>query len=162
MTIDEIDKEIILELQKSGRKSYMELADMLHVSETTVRNRVKHLVDKSVISINAIPDLKALGYDFTAIVGLQVRLSDLHEVTNLLIKHPNVCYLINVTGRFDLFAIVVTRSSAEFANFMETTIASIPNVLRTETFVNLHVYKGQVIGSDAAQLINVLETSKKS
>jgi len=157
MIIDEIDREIILELQKSGRKSYMELAKQLHVSETTVRNRVKHLVDQNVITINAIPDLKALGYGFVGIIGLQVRLSDLRGVADRLAKHPNVCYVANVTGRFDLITIVVTKSSEEFADFMENVISDIPSVLRTETFVNLHVYKGQVVGLETGQLVNILD-----
>ena len=157
MIIDEIDREIILELQKSGRKSYMELAKMLHVSETTVRNRVKHLVDQNIITINAIPDLKALGYGFVGIIGLQIRLSDLRGVADRLAKHANVCYVANVTGRFDLITIVVTKSSEEFADFMEKEISDIPSVLRTETFVNLHVYKGQVVGLETGQLVNILD-----
>jgi Lrp/AsnC family transcriptional regulator for asnA, asnC and gidA len=157
MIIDEIDREIILELQKSGRQSYMELAKLLHVSETTVRNRVKHLVDQNVITINAIPDLKALGYGFVGIIGLQVRLSDLRGVADRLAKHPNVSYVANVTGRFDLITIVVTKSSEEFADFMENVISDIPSVLRTETFVNLHVYKGQIVGLETGQLVNILD-----
>ncbi len=157
MIIDELDREIILELQKAGRKSYMELAKQLHVSETTVRNRVKHLTDKNIVTINAIPDLKALGYGFVGIIGLQVRLSDLRGVADRLAKHPNVCYVANVTGRFDLITIVVTKSSEEFADFMENVISDIPSVLRTETFVNLHVYKGQVVGLETGQLVNILD-----
>ena len=159
MVIDEIDRAIILELQKTGRKSYMELAKLLHVSETTARNRVKHLIDNGVITVNAIPDLGTLGYGFVGIVGLQIRLSDLRETARQLVKHPNVCYLSNVTGRFDLIAIVVTKSSAEFADFMEKEISTIPNVLRTETFVNLKVYKGQIFGLDTEHLVNSLDVS---
>ena len=159
MIIDEIDRAIILELQKTGRKSYMELAKLLHVSETTARNRVKHLVGEGIITISAIPDIEALGYDFVGIIGLQIRLSDLREVASRLIKHPNVCYLANVTGRFDLIAIVVTRSSTEFADFMEQVISTIPNVLRTETFVTLHIYKGQLVGLDTGHLVSNLDVS---
>ena len=159
MIIDELDRAIIRELQKTGRKSYMELANLLHVSETTARNRVKHLIDNGIITINAIPDLEALGYGFVGIVGLQIRLSDLREIADRLARHPNVCYLANVTGRFDFIAIVVTRSSAEFADFMEKEISAIPNVWRTETFVNLHVFKGQVVGLDTGHLVDNLDIS---
>ncbi|MFC1902236.1 Lrp/AsnC family transcriptional regulator [Chloroflexota bacterium] len=157
MKIDDLDREIILELQKSGRKSYMELANLLHVSETTARNRVKQLIDKGVITINAIPDLEALGYGFVGMVGIQIRLSDLREIADQLSSHPNVIYLANVTGRFDLIAIVVTKSSSEFSDFMEKALSSIPNVLRTETFVNLNVYKGQVMGLDTGHFVKTLK-----
>jgi len=162
MQIDELDSEIILELQKNGRMSYMELAKLLHVSETTARNRVKHLIDEGIITINAIPDLEALGYGFMSIVGLQIRLTDLRDVATQLAKHPNVRYLANITGRFDLIAIVVTKTSAEFSDFMENVIAAIPNVLRTETFVSLHVYKGQIIELVSKHLFNNLDASSST
>ena len=159
MTIDALDRQIILELRDSGRKSYLELAKQLHVSETTVRNRVKHLINEGIMTINAIPDLETLGYGFVGIVGLQIRLADLREVVKQLSRNPNVCYLANVTGRFDLIAIVVTRSAAEFADFMEKVVSSVPNVLRTETFVNLHVYKGMVVGGDIGHLVDNITSS---
>ena len=159
MQIDELDSGIIRELQKNGRQSYMELAKLLHVSETTARNRVKQLINKGIITVNAIPDLEALGYDFMGIVGLQIRLTDLQDVVAQLAKHPNVCYLANVTGRFDLIAIVVTRTSTEFAEFMEKVLATIPNILRTETFVSLHIFKGQVVGLDPKHLFDKLNIS---
>jgi len=157
--IDEIDREIILELQKDGRQSYIDLAKTLKVSETTVRNRVKQLIGDGMISVTAIPNLEAMGYGFMGIVGLQVRLADLHAIANQIAKHPNVCYLANVTGRFDFILIVLTRTAGEFAEFMESAISAIPSILRTETFVNLHIYKGQIIGLDTGNLISKLDIS---
>jgi Lrp/AsnC family transcriptional regulator for asnA, asnC and gidA len=157
--IDEIDRELILELQKDGRQSYIDLAKTLKVSETTVRNRVKQLIGDGMINITAIPNLEAMGYGFMGIVGLQVRLADLRTIASQIAKHPNVCYLANVTGRFDFILIVLTRTSGEFAEFMENAISAIPGILRTETFVNLHIYKGQVIGLDTGHLISKLDIS---
>ena len=157
--IDKLDQELIRELQKSGRQSYINLAKLLDVSETTIRNRISHLLDKGIIKITAIPDLEALGYGFMGIVGMQVRLADLHAIADQLNSHPNICYLANVTGRFEFIAIVVTKSSREFADFVENVISSIPSISRTETFVNLRIYKGQVIGLDTGNLISNIDIS---
>ncbi len=157
--IDRLDRELILELQKSGRQSYIDLAKLLGVSETTIRSRVKHLLNKGIIKITAIPDLEALGYRFIGIVGIQVRLADLRAVADQLTRHANICYLANVTGRFDFIAIVVTKSSSEFADFVENVISAIPSISRTETFVNLRIYKGQVIGLDTGHLVSKLDVS---
>ena len=35
---------------------------------------------------------------------------------------------------------------------MEKEISTIPSILRTETFVNLHVFKGRVVGLDTGIL----------
>ena len=157
--LNRLDQELILELQKSGRQSYVELAKLLFVTETTARNRVKHLLDKGIIKIAAMPNLEVLGYSFMGIVGLQVRLADLRKVAEELAENANVSYLANVTGRYDLIAIVVTKSSREFADFIENVTSAIPSILRTETFVNLNIYKGHENGLDTTQLISNLDIS---
>ena len=159
MILDKLDQDIILELQKDGRQSYVDLAKLLGVTEATVRNRVKHLVDKGTIKITALPDLESLGYKFMGILGMQVQLSDLRSVAAQLIKHPNVCYLANVTGRYEFIAIIATKTSREFADFMENVVSAIPSVIRTETFVNLNIYKGQAIGLDTSHLVSNLDIS---
>ncbi len=160
MKIDKIDQEIMLDLQKNGRRSYMNLAKMLHVTEGTVRNRMKRLLDEGIIRVTAIPDLEKFGYGFMGIVGIQTRLADLRNVAERLAKYPNVCYLANVTGQYEFLAIVLTRSSKEFAAFMENVIPSIPSISRTETFVALNIYKDRDNALETTQLISGLDTDQ--
>ncbi|MCL0104903.1 AsnC family transcriptional regulator [Dehalococcoidia bacterium] len=44
--IDELDRKLIQELQRSNRQSYVDLARMLGVVKGTVRKRVKDLQDR--------------------------------------------------------------------------------------------------------------------
>ncbi len=157
--ISKLDRELILRLQQAGRLSYVALARALQVSERTVRNRIKKLLDRNIIRITAVPNLDTLGYSFMGIVGLQVRLSDLRIIAQQLANHPNVCFLANVTGTYDFIAVVVGKSAREFSDFMESFISPIPGILRTETFVSLNIYKGQTGTLDIAQLINTLPVS---
>ncbi|MBW2648011.1 MAG: Lrp/AsnC family transcriptional regulator [Deltaproteobacteria bacterium] len=132
--------------------SFVELAESLHVSEATVRNRVRRLLSTGLVKVTAVPNLQQLGYQFVSIVGIQVRLVELHSIVDKLTCHANVCYLANVTGRYDLIGIIVTRSAREFADFIEHTVSVIPGVDRTETFVSLNVFKGETIGLDTLGL----------
>lgn len=157
MKLDKLDQNIMLALQKNGRLSYMELAKMMAVTEGTIRNRFTKLVNNGIMRITASPDIEKLGYGFMGIIGMQVHLADLHEVADKLAQNPNICYLVNVTGRYELLATVVTRSSKEFAYFMENVVSAIPHVLKTETFVALNVYKGSGSGMDMLQLIGNLD-----
>lgn len=159
MKLDKLDQNIMLALQKNGRLSYMELAKMMDVTEGTIRNRFTKLVNNGIMRITASPDIEKLGYGFMGIIGMQVHLADLHEVADKLAQNPNICYLVNVTGRYELLATVVTRSSKEFAYFMENVVSAIPHVLKTETFVALNVYKGSGSGMDMLQLIGNLDQS---
>ncbi|MCL0080456.1 Lrp/AsnC family transcriptional regulator [Dehalococcoidia bacterium] len=156
--IDELDRKLIQELQKSGRQSYVDLARMLGVVEGTVRKRVKDLQNRKIIKIVAVPNPRELGYSFISIMGLQVRMADLRKVADDLAQKPNVCYLAFVTGRYDLMAIIMTRSSEELSHFIETEISAIPSILRTETFVNLDIIKGGAPWLDTTQLISNLDT----
>lgn len=104
-------------------------------------------------------NLIELGYTLTSIIGLQVRMADLRNVADALSKSPKVCYLAFVTGRYDLMAIIVTRTHRELSDFIENEISAIPSILRSGTFVNLDVIKGKSSGIDTSQLISNLNTS---
>jgi len=86
-------------------------------------------------------------------------MGDLRKVADSLAQKPNVCYLAFVTGRYDLIAIIVSRSPEELSRFIEKEISAIPSILRTETFVNLDVIKGQWPWIDTTQLISSLNVS---
>ena len=150
--IDALDRELIIELQKDGRRSFVELADTLHISEATARNRVKRLLNKGMVKVTVVPDMQLLGYQFVSILGIQIRLTYLRSIVGELTQHANVCYLANVTGRFDLIGIIVTRTAREFADFVENVVSVIPGIDRTETFVSLNVFKGETIGMDTLGL----------
>ena len=159
--IDQLDRELIAELHADGRCSYVELAEKLHISEATARNRVRRLLQRGTIRATVVPDVHRLGYNFVAIVGLQIRLAEMRRIVERLVSHANVCYLANTTGRYDLIAIIVTKTSREFADFVEGTVSVIPGVDRTETFVSLNVFKGDAIGLDTLGLIDSLDVIKQ-
>jgi len=150
---DELDRKLVLELQKDGKKGYVDLASGLGVVEGTVRKRVKHLLGRNIIKIVAVPNLRKLGYGFVGILGLQVSVADLRGVATKLAQNQHVCFLSFVTGRFDLIAIIVTRSPEEYSHFWESELATIPGVLRTEGFVNLDIIKGSASLLDTIELV---------
>ena len=155
--VDELDVKLIQELQKDGRESCVDLGRILGMAEATVRNRVKSLINKKLLKIAAVPNVSELGYTCMNVMALQVRMAELKMVADALAKKPNVCHLAFVTGRYDLIAIVLTRSPQELSSFIQDDISTIPAILRTETFVELEVIKGGWFGMDTAQLISNLE-----
>ena len=140
--IDDTDLKIIELLEENGRYNYVAIAEKLGLVEGTIRKRVNRLIESDVIKIAATPDPRKLGLNIIAIMGLQVQVSAVQHVTQLLKEKPNIQWLGFVTGRFDLMAIVIARSTEELSRFIEHEIASIPSIIRTETFVNLTIIKG--------------------
>ena len=159
--IDSIDLNIIEALRKNGRESYVHLAKVLGVSEATVRARVKNLINRDIIMVTANPNPTALGYVFIGIVAIQVAIPYLGTVAEELSKAQNVCYLVNVTGRYDFIAIVMTSSANEFSDFIEKVISTIPGISRTETFVSLKTLKGRWFTLDFTELAKGLDVSPR-
>lgn len=155
--LDEFDRRLIQELQKDGRKGYVDLASELGVVEGTVRKRIKHLLEKDIIRVVAVPNLRKLGYGFVSIMGLQVSVPELRRVATNLAQNPHVCFLAFVTGRFDLIAIIVSRSPDDYSHFWETELSTIPGILRTEGLVNLDIIKGSAGLLDTTDLVSNLD-----
>jgi Lrp/AsnC family transcriptional regulator for asnA, asnC and gidA len=157
--VDDIDIKLIKCLQENGRLSHIELANKLDVVEGTVRRRIKQLIDGGVIKIVAIPNMQELGYGFMTIVGLQVRMSDLRSVADSLAANKHICYMAFVTGRHDLLAVVLTRTAEEYSQFLQEEISALPGILRTETFVNLEIIKGNWQMIDTSEIVGSLDGS---
>ena len=154
--VDDLDLNIIQILEKDGRKSYTDIAKQLGVVEGTVRKRVKNLLDDKMIRISATPNPRELGFNVIAVMGLQVQMSALRHVSQILEAKANVQWLAFVTGRYDLIAIVVEKSTEDLSSFIEKEISAIPSITRTETFVNLDIVKGLL-----ANTVSLIETIKK-
>jgi Lrp/AsnC family transcriptional regulator for asnA, asnC and gidA len=152
--MDKIDAKVIQELQNDGRLSYTKLADILGVTEGTIRKRVKALHKQEIINIRAVLNPNKVGYELVCMMALQVKIADLLKVAQMLAEKPNVYYLAFVTGRYDMLALVLARTPAELSNFIKEHISSMPSIVRTETFVNLEIIKSPWIGKwDFHQLI---------
>jgi DNA-binding Lrp family transcriptional regulator len=137
--LDELGQKIIGELQEDARQSFREIGRKLKISEGTVRNRVKGLVKNNTMKISAIPNPQQLGLNFMCIMCIEVKVGSAEKVERLLIQSPNVYYLCGCTGTYDIIGIFVFQAPARFDEFVKDVIASIPEIVRTTTFVVMHV-----------------------
>ena len=155
--MDNIDKKLIMQLQEDGRKSYVEIVKQIEVSERTVRNRINKLLTGNAIRVAAIPNLKAFGFQFICIVAMQLQLGTLEETAKKLASYKNICLLVRITGRYDLIAIIAARTIEEYGEIMNKIFNECKSVLRTETFSNVHSYKGEIGGLETAALISGMD-----
>jgi len=137
--LDELGQKIIGELQEDARQSFREIGRKLKVSEGTIRNRVKGLVNSTTLKISAIPNPEKLGLNFMCVMCVQVKVGAAERVEQLLIKNPNVYYLCGCTGNFDIIGIFIFHTPSEFDEFVKDVIANIPEINRTSTFVVMHI-----------------------
>ncbi len=141
--IDDLDISIVKELQEDARKSYREIADKLNVAEGTVYNRVNKLRDLGVIK-RFIPDVdfSKLGYDLTAVIGVEVEGGHLPEIEEQIAKEPNTTAVYDVTGDYDAIIVAKFKDRESLNDFVKKAL-SIEHVKHTYTMLVLNVMKEQ-------------------
>jgi Lrp/AsnC family transcriptional regulator for asnA, asnC and gidA len=139
--MDELDRRIIDILQVDGRASNARIARAVGVSEGTIRRRLRRLIQDGVINVIAVPNLEKMGYDTTALVGLQTDPGRIDGVAEALAELDGVHFVALTTGAQDIFIWVALGSSEELGDFLRNRVGVIPGVRRTETYVNLAIKK---------------------
>jgi Lrp/AsnC family transcriptional regulator, regulator for asnA, asnC and gidA len=134
--ISDIDIRITRLLGENGRMSNAEIARRLDVSEGTVRQRIKRLVDSGAVRVTAQVDIEALPDIFYVLVGIEV-VSLQDEVVREIDKLPNILFTMNVTGRYDLIALIVARSRPMLYDLITNQLQKVRGVNHTEAFVVL-------------------------
>ncbi|GAA1962589.1 Lrp/AsnC family transcriptional regulator [Nocardioides panacihumi] len=140
MTLDEVSKAIIEQLQQDGRRSYAAIGKVVGLSEAAVRQRVQRLVDSGVMQVVAVTDPLELGFARQAMVGIKVT-GTLDPVADALAELQEVDYVVITAGSYDLLVEVVAESDEHLLELISDSIRTIPGVVATETFMYLRLRK---------------------
>lgn len=136
-----MDREILGILQVDGRTSNSEIGRRLGTTETTVRNRIAAMRSKGYFEIVAVPTPRLAGYMLSAIVGLSVQLPHLNEVSNALVKRPEVRYCGLSTGRFDVMVEAFFGDHEHLLEFTTDVLGALPGITDVETSLILRIEK---------------------
>jgi DNA-binding Lrp family transcriptional regulator len=139
--MDEIDYKLIFELQKDPRKQNTELAQLLSVSEATVRRHIRDLVESGTLKLTALPNLTKVGYKTRAFIGLQIEVSKVEAVAERIARYPEVHFLIFCAGHVDIFIWALFSSTEHLSRFITTELGQIPGIMHMETMVQLRAVK---------------------
>jgi DNA-binding Lrp family transcriptional regulator len=75
------------------------------------------------------------------ILDVNIKSQELERVAQALQKLPQVTDLYEVTGEYDLVALVETDSIVSFRNLLKNKILSIKGISGTNTLVIIHTHK---------------------
>jgi len=139
--IDDIDRTIISRLQYNGREPYTQIAEELSITEGSVRRRVKRLINDGLMQIVAIVAPHNLGYTEAAMIGISVKANLLSTVADEIARLPEVSYLFQAAGEFDLFAEVFCRDREHFVSFLNNKLQQIHGIESTRSFLILKSHK---------------------
>jgi DNA-binding Lrp family transcriptional regulator len=139
--MDEIDLEIARKLERDARTPFKEIASEMGVSEGTVHNRVKRMLEEGVLNgFSARLSAAKLGMDLTAVIGLRVHGGHLVEVERDISTLPEVRCVYDVTGEYDAIVVARFKSREDLNDFIKRIVAT-EFVERTVTHVVLNTVK---------------------
>ncbi len=137
---DSIDRRLIQLLQENAHQSSEALAKRLGVSSSTIRRRIKTLIQKEIIRIVARPDPAKIGYAIVAISAFDIEHDKLQPVLETLNNIPDIHWLAAISGRFDAIAEIWATSTDELFKQLDD-IGKIEGIKNIETFICLYVRK---------------------
>ena len=109
---DSVDDKIIKILQEDSRKSFVEIANEIGYSESAVRRRVKNLTRNGIIKKFTIATQSGDKTSAIALISVSST-SDTSAVSANLMKLTGVQTIYEITGQYDIVAIISSPSIAE-------------------------------------------------
>jgi Lrp/AsnC family transcriptional regulator for asnA, asnC and gidA len=139
LNIDKLDLQIIQHLMQDANISYADLGKKLFVSAGTIHVRIKKLQDHRIVSGTRLHvDLKKLGYDVIAFIGIYLEKSSLYDVVaKELQRIPEIVRMNYTTGNYSIFAEIVCKDITQLRKVLHDELQKIKGIERTETFISL-------------------------
>ena len=139
LNLDKLDLQIIQAMMEDAEISYADLGKKLFVSGGTIHVRIKKLEEQKVVKGKKLSvDLKLLGYDVIAFIGIYLEKSSLYDsVARELRKIPQIVRLNYTTGNYSMFAEIVCKDILQLRYVLHDELQKIKGIERTETFISL-------------------------
>ena len=139
LNLDKLDLQIIHEMIEDAEISYADLGKKLFVSGGTIHVRIKKLQECGVVKGTKLHvNLKHLGYDVIAFIGIYLEKSSLYDfVAKELRGIPEIVRLNYTTGNYSMFAEIVCKDIQELRFVLHDELQKIKGIERTETFISL-------------------------
>ena len=139
LNLDKLDLQIIHEMMETAEVSYADLGKKLFVSGGTIHVRIKKLQEFGIVKGTKLNvDLKQLGYDITAFVGIYLEKSSLYDsVAKDLQSIPEIVRLNYITGNYSMFIEIVCKDITQLRFVLHDALQKIKGIDRTETFISL-------------------------
>jgi Lrp/AsnC family transcriptional regulator, regulator for asnA, asnC and gidA len=140
--LNSIDEKIIKILKNDSRKSFVEIANDIGMSESAVRRRVKNLQDIGVIkkfTIDLGPSNKTSAITLISVSST----ADTSNVSKRLLGLKGVEVVYEITGQFDIATIIIAPTILEINSYIDE-IRKIDGVSDTNTVIILRTLSNSI------------------
>ena len=140
--LNSIDEKIIKILKNDSRKSFVDIANDIGMSESAVRRRVKNLQDVGVIkkfTIDLGPSNKTSAITLISVSST----ADTSNVSKRLLGLKGVEVVYEITGQFDIATIIIAPTILEINSYIDE-IRKIDGVSDTNTVIILRTLSNSI------------------
>ena len=141
-SLDDIDKTILMELQKEGRAQRNKLSEIVKLSVPSVSERMRKLENNGLIKgYHAVLDDKKFNFDILAFVSVEVDDSSLYKkFVAQAMEEPEVLECHSITGDGSHFLKIRTHNTETFEKLL-SRIQTWEGVNKTRSNVTLTSFK---------------------
>lgn len=138
---DDIDKGILKLLQDDARIPYAEMAQRLGVAESTIRYRLKRLLESKVITrLTALLDPRKIGMNVTSLIMVKINPKFLSDAIEQLSSLEEAHHVFQTTGEYDAIAVVHVKDMRHL-NELKRRVKMIPGVEDASVWVTTGLIK---------------------
>ena len=139
-TLDHLDTSIIHALQQEAKSSYVKIAQSLGVSEGTVRNRIRHMLEAKVLAFTIHQNPQYDGGNVAVLIGLRTWLGYQDAVARQLQTFDTISYVGVFAGPHDLVLRASFTTNDDLVAFLHSDLAGIPGIQDMDVRFELHAY----------------------
>ena len=138
-SLDKLDLQIIQAMREDAEVSYADLGKQFFVSGGTIHVRIKKLEELGIVKGKRLAvDLKVLGYDIIAFIGIYLEKSSMYDnVAQALKNIPQVVRVNYTTGNYSMFVEIVCKDMQQLRFVLHDELQNIKGIERTETLISL-------------------------
>lgn len=139
--VDEVDSKILSILMEDGLARPASLKSKLGMGESTIRKRIRNMLNNEVFKRVVVPNPKVLEYEVWTTVGITVNDQFSNKVMEALIEHPAVYLASYSIGRFNLIIAARFHSIDLLDRFVNMELPTIAGIGSVETFLHVRTLK---------------------
>lgn len=143
VTLDAVDRKILLELQNDGRRAFRDIARQLDISEATVRWRVKRLRDARVLQILGYVDPRALGYGSMMVLLIKVTPTAHARAVEELTSWPETTWVSTTVGRTNIYVQLLCKEPENLYPLLAANLGDIDGIIDIEILQEVKVHKAE-------------------
>ncbi|MHA1637604.1 MAG: Lrp/AsnC family transcriptional regulator [Candidatus Thorarchaeota archaeon] len=132
--IDGNDRKIIAMLSENARCSLRDIASIVKLSPSSIRNRMERLVDLRVIKKYTLEvDYRKMGYEIQVIVLITARPGSSEELYKTLSGYEKITKVFWTSGPANFICIVRVEDMKALSYFMTGTLEKLEGIERIES-----------------------------